>query len=70
LKNNNIDYPLIKYPYLNYLELIYVHKDYVELFLDYSKTYLSDDIFLNVKYRPLRKVTHDFKRDTMRINCA
>jgi hypothetical protein len=70
LKNNNIDYPLIKYPYLNELHLIDVHKDYVELFLDYTETYLSDNIYLEVEYRPLRKVTYDFKRDKMRVNCA
>lgn len=70
LKNNKIDYPLIKYPYLNDLELINVHKDYVEIFLDSTKMLFSNDIFLAIDYRPLRRATHDFKRDAMRINCS
>ncbi|CAF3646356.1 unnamed protein product [Rotaria socialis] len=70
LKNNNMNYPLIKYPHLNDLELIDIHKDYVELFLDNTKTLLSDNLCLSVEYRPLRKVTNNFKKDTMRFNCA
>jgi hypothetical protein len=70
LKNNKIDYPLIKYPYLNDLELIDIHKDYVEIFLDSTKMLFSDGIYLAIDYRPLRRATHDFKRDAMRINCS
>jgi hypothetical protein len=70
LKNDNMDYSLIKYPYLNNLELVNIHKDYVELFLDHTKTLLSDNISLTVEYHPLRRVTNNFKKDAMRFNCA
>lgn len=70
LKNNKIDYPLIKYPYLDFLELVDIHQDYVEIFLDSTKIFFSNDIFLIVDYRPLRRATHGFKRDAMRINCS
>jgi hypothetical protein len=32
--------------------------------------FFSNDIFLVIDYRPLRRATHDFKRDAMRINCS
>ncbi|CAF2186042.1 unnamed protein product, partial [Rotaria magnacalcarata] len=70
LKNSKMNYPLIEYPHLNDLELIDIHKDYVELFLDNTKTLLSDNLCLSVEYRPLRKVTNNLKKDTMRFNCA
>jgi hypothetical protein len=55
---------------LDNLELIDIHKDYVELFLDNTATLLSDNLCLSVEYRPLRKVTNNLKKDTMRFNCA
>lgn len=70
LKNDKIDYPLIKYPHLDDLELTNIHKDYVELFLDNNKTFLPDNICLTIEYRPLKKVTNNFKNDAMRLNCA
>ncbi|CAF4536515.1 unnamed protein product, partial [Rotaria sp. Silwood2] len=70
LKNKNEDFSIIKYHHLTELELTIVHKDYVELFLDHRRTCLPNNIFLIIDYRPLRKATHNFNREVMRINCA
>ncbi|CAF1055678.1 unnamed protein product [Rotaria sp. Silwood1] len=70
LKNVNEKFSIIEYRHLTELELTTVHKDYVELFLDHRKTCLPNNIFLSIDYRPLRKATHNFTREVMRVNCA
>jgi hypothetical protein len=69
-KDDNKHFPVIEYPRLTELEFTNVHKDYLELFLDHTKTSLPNNIFLSPDYGPLRKATHNFKRDSMRVNCA
>jgi hypothetical protein len=56
--------------HLTYLKLVEVHKDYLELFLEHKKTILPNDITLSTDYSTLRKVTYNFKREAMRVNCA
>lgn len=70
LKNNNIHYPLIRFPHLMELDLLDAHKHYVELFLDHTKTLLSNHVSLTVEYSRIRKLTDNFKNDRLRINCA
>ncbi|CAF2688120.1 unnamed protein product [Rotaria sp. Silwood2] len=64
------EYSIIKYSHLTELDLSLVHDDYIEQFLDGTKTYLSKNIKLSVAYKSLRSITHNFTRETTRINCA
>lgn len=61
---------MIKFPHMTYLNLSMAHIDYVEQFLDHKKTCLSNYIKLFVDYHCLQRVTHNFTRDTIRVNCA
>ncbi|CAF4358988.1 unnamed protein product, partial [Rotaria sordida] len=47
-----------------------VHDDYIEQFLFHTKTYLQKNIIVYVDYESLQRVTHNFTRDSTRINCA
>ncbi|CAF4308481.1 unnamed protein product [Rotaria sp. Silwood2] len=67
---NSQKYSIIKYPYLTELILFNVHNDYIEQFLDETKTRLPNNVIFCVKYEPLRCVTHNFTRNTTRANCA
>ena len=69
-KDNSGTLSVIRYSHLIELQLIDVHKDYIELFLDHTKMCLPNNISLSINYRPLRKATHNFKRDVLRINSA
>ncbi|UJR29712.1 hypothetical protein I4U23_017261 [Adineta vaga] len=60
---------IIKYSHLNLLIINCSHEDYLEQFLDYNKTCLSNHIKLVVDYRSLQTVTHNFTRTLTRINC-
>jgi hypothetical protein len=69
-KNDNQDFSIIKYPYLNTLTLYYAHDDYIEEFLVHTNICLPDkDIHLNIRLEQLQRVTHNFTRDVTRINC-
>lgn len=71
LQNDNRDFPTIKYPYLANLTLYNAHDDYIEEFLFDTKICLPDNsVHLNIDYEQLERVTHNFTRDTTRINCA
>jgi hypothetical protein len=61
---------VIKYSYLNELDLIHAHDDYIEQFLFDTKTDFQNDIVLCIKYESLERVTHNFTRDITRRNCA
>ncbi len=67
--NDNQLYSIVKYPYLISLRLVTVHIDYVEQFLNETKTYLPRLTELTVNYNNLSIVTENFTRDTTRYNC-
>jgi hypothetical protein len=60
---------IIKFPHLTNMTLYGAHDDYIEQFLDHTKTFLSNNIHLNVEFEPLKRVTYHFTRNTTRINC-
>ncbi|CAF1559615.1 unnamed protein product, partial [Rotaria sp. Silwood1] len=68
-KDDKQDFSIIKYPHLTYLNLNEIHEDYIEQFLDDTKTYLPNNMDLATDYELLKKATHNFKRNTTRINC-
>ena len=73
LKKSNIDnenLPIIKYSHLTLLNLWDAHNDYIEQFLDNTKSCLSDNIHLVVNYDCLQTVTSNFTRNTTRMNCS
>ncbi|CAF4226427.1 unnamed protein product [Rotaria magnacalcarata] len=63
---------IIEYPHLTKLVLIqnHSHENYLEQFLNSSKMYLSNNIYLIVDYDCLQRVTDNFTSDTTRMNCA
>lgn len=69
-KNKNGEYFPITYPYLRQINLILVNDDYVEQFLDDTKTCLPKNITFNTAYECLQNVTHHFTREETRNNCA
>ena len=70
LHNDNKDCSIIKYPRLTTLILTNAHEDYIEQFLLDTKISLPNNVHLFVEYQSLEKVTHNFKRDATRANCA
>ena len=70
LNENNQDLSVIEYPHLNNLILYEVHDDYVEQFLVDTNMCLPNGIYLHLHYQSLKNVTHDFKKDSTRINCC
>ncbi|CAF2368097.1 unnamed protein product [Rotaria sp. Silwood2] len=70
LKNNNQDLLIIEYPYLKWLDFDEAHDDYVEQFLLDTKTCLPSNVDLLIDYKPLKRVTHNFRRKTTQNNCA
>ena len=70
LSKDNRDLPVIHYSSLQTLRLIHVHDDYIEQFLLTTKTSFEQNISLIIKYESLQRVTENFTRDTMRINCS
>ncbi len=69
-ENDNQQCLIIKYPYLTKLDLIKTHENYVEQFLNDTKTCLVNDVYLRVSYNLLQKVTDNFTKDVTRINCS
>ncbi|CAF1560509.1 unnamed protein product [Rotaria sp. Silwood1] len=68
--NKNQNLSIIEYPHLIKLVLIEAHEDYIEQFLLDTKSSLSHNVQLFAEYWSLLKVTHNFRRDTTRINCS
>jgi len=66
---DNQDLSIIKFHHLTNLTLYDTHHDYIELFLDGTKTSLLNNIHLNVSFKPLKRATCRFTRNTTRINC-
>ncbi|CAF5097090.1 unnamed protein product [Rotaria sp. Silwood1] len=69
LDDNNQNLSIIEYPHLFHLDLVDAHDDYVEQFLVDTNTCLPNNVFLNVDYQILKRVTQDFTRKTTRTNC-
>jgi len=65
---DNQDLSMIKFHHLTYLSLYGAHDDYIELFLDGTKTSLLKNIHLNVCSKALERVTCRFTSHTTRIN--
>ncbi|CAF2032281.1 unnamed protein product, partial [Rotaria magnacalcarata] len=63
-------YSSIEYPHLTRLDVRYAHRDYVEQFLNETKTYMPSLTELGVVVSHLKYVTKDFKREETRRNCA
>ncbi len=61
---------IIEYPYLSSLGLYTCHIDYVEQFLNNTKTYLPRLTELTADYEQLTIVTENFTRNITRLNCA
>lgn len=68
--NGNQLYPIVEYPHLTSLGLLSCHTDYIEQFLNNTKTHLSRLTHLKINYDQLRFVTQDFTRDATRFHCA
>jgi hypothetical protein len=68
--NDNRSLSLIEYSFLNELDLLNVHDDYIEEFLFDTKTCFQNNILLRIKYESLQRVTQNFTRDVTRINCT
>lgn len=61
---------IIEYPHLISLNICLVDVDYVENFLNHTKTHLPRLMELKVKYDQLETVTENFTRAVTRNNCA
>ena len=68
--NSDRSLDVIKYSFLNILNITHAHDDYIEQFLFDTKTDFQNDIVLYVKYECLERVTHNFTRHITRRNCA
>ncbi|CAF3182628.1 unnamed protein product [Rotaria sp. Silwood2] len=69
-ENDNQQCLIIKYHHLTILDLVKAHENYVEEFLDSTKTYLLNNVHLYVRYGSLQKATDDFTRDVTQVNCS
>ncbi|CAF4560926.1 unnamed protein product [Rotaria sp. Silwood2] len=67
--NNQLYSTIIEFPYLTSLDLGLVHIDYVEQFINHTKTYLPCLNKLTVDYDKLTIVTENFTRDRTQLNC-
>jgi hypothetical protein len=63
-------YSTIEYPHLTTLDLCYAHEEYVEQFLNETKTYMPCLTKLSAKVRDLVVVTKHFTRKETQRNCA
>jgi len=63
-------YSTIEYPHLTTLDLSYAHREYIEQFLNETKTYMPCLTELFVMVRDLIVVTKNFTRNETRRNCA
>jgi hypothetical protein len=68
--DNHENLSLIQYSSLRELRIANVHDDYIEEFLFDTKTYLSKNLDLYIEYESLERITHNFTRESTRINCT
>jgi hypothetical protein len=69
-KDDRQDFSIIKYPHLTYLNLDDTHEDYIEQFLDDTRTSLPYNMDFITDHQLLEKITGNFKRDSTRMNCS
>ncbi|UJR23761.1 hypothetical protein I4U23_026738 [Adineta vaga] len=69
-KDSNENLSLIQYSTLRELRICSAHDDYMEEFLLDTKTCLSKNVNLYIKYESLERVTQNFMRESTRINCT
>ncbi|CAF1115087.1 unnamed protein product [Adineta steineri] len=67
--STNEIYSLIKYSHLSSLNILDVHVDYIEQFLNDTKTCLPCLNELTVDYNQLQIATENFTKDRTRFNC-
>ncbi|CAF4625430.1 unnamed protein product, partial [Rotaria sp. Silwood2] len=67
--NDNQLYSIVNYPYLISLCFENVHNDYVEQFLNDTKTHLPRLTNLTINYDQLQLVTENFTKERTRLNC-
>ncbi|CAF4494478.1 unnamed protein product [Rotaria socialis] len=67
---NDYSCSIVKYPHLISLDIIFVNVDYVDQFLNESKTHLPRLTELKVQFHALKEVTKTFTQDATRLNCA
>ena len=70
IQNQQERLSIIEYPHLVELDLSEAHHNYYEQFLSDTKTCLPYDIRVFMNYRPMKKVTRNFRRNAMRCNCT
>ncbi|CAM4982413.1 unnamed protein product [Rotaria socialis] len=68
--NDKSNLSIAKYYNLIDLHIDRAHDDYIDEFLCNAKTYFQNNILLDIDYKVLQRVTHDFTRDDTRINCT
>ncbi|CAF2177296.1 unnamed protein product [Rotaria magnacalcarata] len=61
---------IIEYPHLTILDVQYAHRDYVEQFLNETKTFIPCLTEFEVSVDHLKAVTKDFTREETQRNCA
>ncbi|CAF1515009.1 unnamed protein product [Rotaria sordida] len=67
--DDNQLYSIVKFPYLTSIFFCDVHNDYVEQFLNDTKTHLPCLTKLTIVCNQLQLVTENFTRDRTRLNC-
>ncbi|CAF4525866.1 unnamed protein product [Rotaria sp. Silwood2] len=67
---NNPLYSIVEYSNLISLDLQLSYIDYIDQFLDHNKTHLPRLTKLAVNYDGLKRVTHNFTRESTLRNCA
>ncbi len=61
---------IIQYPHLENLHFKRTHGDYIEQFLIDTKTDLPSNVTLCSDYKFLKRLTHQFTRNPIRLNCG
>jgi len=69
-EHKDVQCSIIEFPHLNQLVLFEADESYIEQFLNNSKTYLSNNIYLHIGYDSLNNVTGNFTSDATRMNCS
>ena len=69
-KTDYLHWTIIKYPHLIEIDLAKAHDNYVDQFLNNTKTCLLNNVHLRVRYNSLEKTTNNFTRDVTRMNCS
>ena len=70
LEISHVQWLTIQYPHLVEIDLVKVHDDYVDEFLNDKKMVLSNGVQLRLRFDSLKNVTGDFTRDATRVNCS